>query len=171
MWCHRIKSAFGRGRLIDISPLGHPTEWNPLASTRADDTHQSATRQCEISKTIGKKGDAKIDLTFPWTITEVEPVAVAVFVSRFFLDSDTARIDRINIYSSHVSLFMQIAQPVQLPHSRSSVKTAAINPWIVADPRFVEPRLHLRLDTLLAVLRYLSDIHYRSLDCRFCPSK
>lgn len=56
---HRIKSAFRRGRLTDI-PLSasfyHSTGWNPLASPRIEGTHQSATRQCEILKTIYKKG-------------------------------------------------------------------------------------------------------------------
>lgn len=52
-----IKSAFRRGRLTDIprsSSFYHSTGWNPLASSRIEATHQSATRQCEILKTIDK---------------------------------------------------------------------------------------------------------------------
>lgn len=40
-----------RGRLTDI-PLSfyQSARWNPLTSPQIDDTHQSATRQCEISE-------------------------------------------------------------------------------------------------------------------------
>lgn len=54
----RIKSAFRRSRLTDIplsSSFYHSTGWNPLTSSRIEGTHQSATRQCEILKTIDKK--------------------------------------------------------------------------------------------------------------------
>lgn len=62
----RIKSAFRRGRLTDI-PLSSSFyhSGNPLASPRIEGSHQSATQQCEILKTIDKKEDVKIDLTFP----------------------------------------------------------------------------------------------------------
>lgn len=108
----RIKSAFRRSRLTDIPLLSfyHSTRWNPLASPRIEGTHQSATRQCEILKTIDKKGDAKIDLTFPWTITEVElSVAsnLSLHLHHFFFAK--MLLHHINIYlHCELSFLMQI---------------------------------------------------------------
>jgi len=108
----RIKSAFRRGRLTDIllSSFYHSTR-NPPASPRIEGTHQSATRQCEILKTIDKKGDVKIDLTFPWTITEVKLSVtsnLSLYSRSLFRKSATAL--RKYLFYCELSFLMQIIQ-------------------------------------------------------------